>query len=192
MIYVFHINTDDKENGWFPPSDNSGKIYANARVWTSNPQYSKPTYDQADHFLQFLDKYVSHAVGNHYFLQWSKSNRSKTFLDKVTASNIANTILVYENTKEVWEKDLQIKAISRTDEERRNAIHHKNPSIMKEGESVSKDLAMAGQTMDESITKNCSGSSRNSSQVMYGTHFKIIGNSIKRNITPEMIIKLRN
>jgi hypothetical protein len=28
--------------------------------------------------------------------------------------------------------------------------------------------------MDESITKNCSGSSRNSSQVMYGIHFKII------------------
>jgi hypothetical protein len=25
--------------------------------------------------------------------------------------------------------------------------------------------------MDESITKNCSGSSRNSSQVMYGIHF---------------------
>ncbi len=46
--------------------------------------------------------------------------------------------------------------------------------------------------MDKSITKNCSGSSRNSSQVMYGIHFKIIGNCIKRNIMPEMIIKLRN
>jgi hypothetical protein len=27
---------------------------------------------------------------------------------------------------------------------------------------------------------------------MYGIHFKIIRNCIKRNITPEMIIKLRN
>jgi hypothetical protein len=44
----------------------------------------------------FLDKYVSHAVGNHYFLQWrTKSNRSKTVLDKVAASDIAYTILVY-------------------------------------------------------------------------------------------------
>ncbi len=51
---------------------------------------------------------------------------------------------------------------------------------------------MAGETMDKSITKNCSGSSRNSSQVMYGIHFKIIGNCIKRKILPEMIIKLRN
>jgi hypothetical protein len=54
-------------------------------------------------------------------------NGSKTFLDKVTASDIAYTILVYENTKEVWEEDLQIKARSMTDEERHNAMHHKKP-----------------------------------------------------------------
>ncbi len=101
MIYVFHINTDDNESGWFPSSNSAGKIYVNARGWTSNPQDSKPTYDQAEHFLWFLDKYVSRAVVNHYFLQWSNLNRSKTFLDKVTASGIAYTILVYKNTKEV-------------------------------------------------------------------------------------------
>jgi hypothetical protein len=99
MIYVFHINTGDKENGWFQPSDNSGKIHVNARGWKSDPQDSKPTYDQAEHFLRFLDKYVSHAVRNYYFLQWSESNRSKTLLGKVTVSDIAYTILVYENTK---------------------------------------------------------------------------------------------
>jgi hypothetical protein len=125
MVYVFHINTDDKKNEWFLPSHNSGKIYVNARGWTSDPEDSEPTYDQLEHFLRFLDKYVSHDVGNHYFLQWSKLNRSKTFLDKVTASDIAYTILVYENTKEVWEEDLQIKASSRTNEERRNAMHLK-------------------------------------------------------------------
>ncbi len=91
------------------------------------PSRFKPTYDQAEHFLQFLDKYVSHAVGNHYFLQWSKSNRSKTFLDKVTASDIAYTILVNENTKEVWEEEVQIKAWYKNDEERHNAMHHKKP-----------------------------------------------------------------
>ena len=127
MIYVFHINTDDNENGWFPPSNSSGKIYVNARGWTSNPQDSKPTYDQAEHFLWFLDKYASHAVGNHYFLQWSKSNRSNTFLDKVTASDTAYTILVYDNTQEAWEEEVQIKARYKNDEERRNAMHHKKP-----------------------------------------------------------------
>jgi hypothetical protein len=123
MIYVFQINTYGKENDWFPSSDNSGNIYVNARGWTSNPQDSKPTYDQAEHFLWFLHKYVSHAVGYHYFLQWSKLNRS-ILLYKVTASEIAYTILVYENTKEEWEEDLQIKASSRPDEERCNAMHH--------------------------------------------------------------------
>jgi hypothetical protein len=123
MIHVFHINTDDKENGWFSPSDNSEKIYINARGWTSNPH--------AEHFLRFLYKYVSHAVGNHYFLQLSKLNRSKTFLDKVNASDIAYTILVYKNTKEVWEEDLQIMASSRIDEKRRNAIHYKKESCRK-------------------------------------------------------------
>jgi hypothetical protein len=117
MIYVFHINTGDSENGWFPPSNSSGKNYVNERGWTSYPQESKPTYDQAEHFLQFLDKYISHAVCNHKILQWSKSNRRKPFLDKVTASDIAYTILVYENTKEVWEKDLKIKASYKNDEE---------------------------------------------------------------------------
>jgi hypothetical protein len=39
-------------------------------------------------------------------------------------------------------------------------------------------------SMDKSITKNCSRSLRNSSQVMYGIHFKIIGTCIKRNIMP--------
>jgi hypothetical protein len=125
MIYVFHINTDDNDNGWFQPSKISGKIYVNAMGWTSNPQDSNPTYDQAEHFLWFLDKYVSHAVGNHYFLQWSKLNRSKRFLDRVTASGIAYTILVYENTKEVWEEDLQIKASIKNDEEWHNATYHK-------------------------------------------------------------------
>jgi hypothetical protein len=44
----------------------------------------------------------------------------------VTASDIAYAILVYENTKVVWKEDLQKKASSRTDEERPNAMHHKN------------------------------------------------------------------
>ncbi len=54
MIYVFHINTDDKENGWFPPSDNSEKIYVSARAWTNNPQDSKPTMTKQNTSSGFL------------------------------------------------------------------------------------------------------------------------------------------
>ncbi len=67
------------ENGWFPPSNSSGKIYVDARGWTSYPQDSNPTYDQAEHFLRFLDKYVSHAVGNHTFCNGVNRIGSKLF-----------------------------------------------------------------------------------------------------------------
>ncbi len=45
----------------------------------------------------------------------------------MTASDIAHTSLVYENTKEVWEEDLQIKLSYKTDKDRCNAMHHKKP-----------------------------------------------------------------
>jgi hypothetical protein len=62
---------------------------------------------------------------------------------------------------------------------------------MKEGESISKGMALAGQIMGKRITRNCSGSLRTSSQVMYGRHYKIIGNCIRRNIMTKVIIKMR-
>ena len=97
---------------------------------------------------------MSQAVGNHHFSQWSKANRSKTLLDRVTPSDIAYTILVYENSKEVWEEELQIKSRTNDANERRQATRLKNPSIMKGGVSVSEGMVMAGQIVDESITKS--------------------------------------
>jgi len=95
------------------------------RKWITDLQHAQPTDDYLEDFMPFLDKYVSHAVGNHHFMQWSKSNRMKTFLDKVTASDIAYTILVYENSNEMWKEELQIRATSRTDDERRTATREK-------------------------------------------------------------------
>jgi hypothetical protein len=69
-------------------------------------------------------------------MQWSNSNRTKTFLDKVTASDIAYTILVYENSNKVWKEELQIRANSRTDDERRMAMREKKPGTMKEGGNI--------------------------------------------------------
>ncbi len=45
----------------------------------------------------------------------------------MTASHTSYTILVYENTKEVWEEDLKIKASYKNNEETCNAMHHKKP-----------------------------------------------------------------
>ncbi len=80
MVTYVVSNTDDKDRGWAAPSDNNGKIFTYTRLWACDPQESTPTFDQVEHFLQFLDKYVSHAIGSNLFSQWSKSNRTKTFL----------------------------------------------------------------------------------------------------------------
>ena len=49
----------------------------------------------------------------------------KTFLNKVTASDIAYTILVYENSNKVWKEELQIRAMSTMDDERHKATREK-------------------------------------------------------------------
>jgi len=96
------------------------------------------TYDDTEHFLRFLDKYVSQAVGNHTFARWKKLHQTKTLLDKISTSDIAYlaldiayTILVYENSKEVWEEELLIKAHAKMDEERKNAEQQHNPRYHK-------------------------------------------------------------
>jgi hypothetical protein len=101
---------DDRDSGWKPSCDENGRIFVNARGWhCSDMQDFKLTYEEAEQFLRFVDKYVVRAVGVHFLLQWSKSHRSKTILEKVTASDIAYTILVYESSCEVWEEELMIK-----------------------------------------------------------------------------------
>ncbi len=79
VTYFVSITDDKKDRGWAAPSDDSGKSFTYTRLWAGDPQDSTPTYDQAEHFLQFLDKYVSRAIGSHSFLQWSKSNAQRLF-----------------------------------------------------------------------------------------------------------------
>ncbi len=70
MTY-FVSNTGDKDRGWAATSDDNGKIFTYTRLWACDPQGSTPTYDQVEHFLQFHNKYVSHAIGSHLVSQWS-------------------------------------------------------------------------------------------------------------------------
>ncbi len=69
MVTYFVFNTDGKDRGWAASSDNNGKIFTHTRLWACDPQCSSPTFDQVEHFLQFLDKYASHAIGSHLFSQ---------------------------------------------------------------------------------------------------------------------------
>jgi hypothetical protein len=120
---VFGLNVlDDKKNSWCAPGDCTGKVFVKIRELNSNlHDTSDLTYDDVEHFLRFVDKYVSRAVGNHTYAIWKKSNQTKTLLDKISTSDIAYTIPVYENSKEVLEEKLLINACAKTDKERKNA-----------------------------------------------------------------------
>ncbi len=105
--HVFELNVlDDKKNSWCAPGDCTVKVFVKIRELNRNPQdTSDLSYADVEHFLRFVDKYVSWAVGNNTYARWKKSHQTKTLLDKILASDIAYTILVYENSKEVWEED---------------------------------------------------------------------------------------
>jgi len=122
------IVLDDKKNSWCAPGDCTGKVFVKIRDLTRHHQdTSDLSYADVEHFLRFIDKYVSRAVGNNTYARWKKSHQTKTLLDKISASDIAYTILVYENSKDVWEEELIIKARAKSDEERKNAERRHNP-----------------------------------------------------------------
>ena len=78
------------------------------------------TNDQIMPFLYFLDKYVSKLVGRRELDSYFKSNRNKTLLDRVTPSDIAYAILLFENGADVWDEYLKIKETCTTQLEKRN------------------------------------------------------------------------
>jgi hypothetical protein len=53
-----------------------------------------------------------------------KLNGSKTFLEKITPSDIAHTIILYVNSINVWREELEIKATVKTKEEWQSARRH--------------------------------------------------------------------
>jgi hypothetical protein len=58
---VFELNVlDDKKNRWCAPGDCTGKVFVKIRELNRNPQdTSDLSYADVEHFLRFVDKYVS-------------------------------------------------------------------------------------------------------------------------------------
>ena len=113
---------EDKQAGIMPPTDNTGKIFVKIRVMTNidkEEERDLPEYEDLEPFLRFIDKYVSKAVP--LFKKWKRNNKNKTLLDRITPSDIAYTILVFENSRSVWEEELFIKGRFDKREDRKNA-----------------------------------------------------------------------
>ncbi len=106
----------------------------------------------------------------------------KTFLDKVTASDISYTILVYENSKEVWEEELQIRVNSKTEDKRKKATQKQKPKYHegrgKRLQRFGDGWTNNGQEYYQELLENF----RNLKSVMYGRHYKIIGKCVGENI----------
>ncbi len=118
---MFELNVlEDKKNNWRALGDWTGKVFVKIRELNSNHQDTRNlSYADVEHFLRFIDKYVSRAVGNNTYARWKKLHQTKTLLDKISALDIAYIILVYENSKDVWEEELIIKARAKSEEEKK-------------------------------------------------------------------------
>jgi hypothetical protein len=76
-----------------------------------------PTSESVLPFLKFLDKYVSHVPGTREIAKFYKENPGKMILDKLTISDIAYTVLVYENSFSVWDENREWKRMTRVEKE---------------------------------------------------------------------------
>ena len=95
------------------------KIVPSARSWIAK-KISKPTYSSAEPLLYFLDKYTTIVAGGARALgKYYKNNRGKTLLDKLTVSDIAYSILVYENSYDVWSEEIDKAKNCSTEEDKK-------------------------------------------------------------------------
>jgi len=75
------------------------------------------TYQDCLEFLTFIDYYVSKLIGSRELKKCCVQYPGKTLLDKMTASDIAFTILCYENGVDVWLERFKMKHMNNLDRE---------------------------------------------------------------------------
>jgi hypothetical protein len=124
ILFASFVFAEDKHIGWCPPFDNSGRIIVESRSSWTKPRATSLTYNDIEKFLRFIDKYVKQAVGNHNLSKGMRRSGSETLLDRITPSDMAYTINLYKNSVSVWKEELEIKATSKTNKERRSARRH--------------------------------------------------------------------
>lgn len=60
------------------------------------------TYTKCKELLWFFDKYAINTVGSREYMRYLQDQPAHTLLDRLTVSDIAYTVLVYENSEPVW------------------------------------------------------------------------------------------
>lgn len=62
------------------------------------------TFEECEDLMRFLDGYAIHNVGTRELHKYLKAKPGNTLLDCLSVYDIAYTILVYENTADVWDE----------------------------------------------------------------------------------------
>ena len=100
-----------------------GVVLPSARSWVPG-NIVHPSYSETEPFLRFLDKYTMIIVGGSKAMgTFFKNNKGKTLLDRVTESDIAYGLLVYENSYDVWKEEIVKLNTCATKEEKKSFKH---------------------------------------------------------------------
>ena len=103
----FVLVDDQKQKQMFVYNDKLDyKLFKEQREWVPN-KITKPRYDETEGLLYFFDKYTTIVVGGtRAVCKYYKQNQGKLLLDKLSVSDIAYSIFVYESTYEIWKEEI--------------------------------------------------------------------------------------
>ena len=80
--------------------------YPSVRNWRKTKGF-KLAYEGAEPFLYFLDKYATvMAGGARSMTKQYKNYNGNTLLDRLTPSEIAYSVLVYESAHDIWKEEI--------------------------------------------------------------------------------------
>ena len=100
MTHHFYIYSADINEDVVMSMSNDGKILTDFR--SLDFKNKVVSYEVAEPFLTFLDKYVSQLTGARELQNFHKLFPQVPVINKMTVSNIAYAILCYENAYDVW------------------------------------------------------------------------------------------
>ena len=81
------------------------KLFVKFRGDIEDAEYK--AYDDCEELLRFMDEYAIHNIGTRELHKCFKAKPGTTLLDHLTVYDIAYTILVYENSVQVWDEIMQ-------------------------------------------------------------------------------------
>ena len=81
------------------------KLFVKFRGEIEDAEYK--AYDDCEELLRFMDEYAIHNIGTRELNKCFKAKPGTTLMDHLTVYDIAYTILVYENSVQVWDEIMQ-------------------------------------------------------------------------------------